>query len=321
MEKKTLSIEELNDIHEKIENLYRNNSKLFKESVYYDYRDEIDTRDIVKCKDIYELQDRCIEIIYESGAIWELENHVLNKVLEKLDLDIKDYENGYNVEDLIRDYIEIDYNLDDLFSRSKFDVNLMPYQQENANVEGTELMYELQDIIENINEGKIITKDDEIKSESLKKLFSSQGYKISDLVDENKVNNSKFLKSFINELNNYYTNTPAFIVFLTQLDINNYYDLKNGEKDLIFEKGMCGIFDPVTGSGSILEMELEKPFTISFEKDDYFNLIQVDEFSEYGYSVNEVYGLRPSAWADSKFTMEDRSKDPIIKEKDKGKSR
>lgn len=321
MEKKTLSIEELNNIHEKIENLYRNNKELFKESVYYDYLDEIDTKDIVKCKDIYELEDKYIEIIDDSGVIWELEDHILNNVLEKLELNIEDYENGYNLEDLIRDYIEIDYNLDDLFSRSEFHVNLMPYQQENANCEGSELNYDLQEIIENINEGKTITKDDEFRSESLKKLFYSQGYKISDLIDDKKVDNSKFLKSFIEELNNFYEEFPSFLVFLTDLGIDDYYALKSGEKDLIFEKGMCGLFNPVTGSGSILEIELEKPFTISFEKDDYFNLIQVDGFSEYGYSVNEVYGLISSAWTDSKITMEDRSKDPIIKEKDKGKLR
>lgn len=317
---KFLNIEEINGIHEKIEELYRNNKQLFWESVYYDYRD-IDTDDIVKFEDIYELLDMCIDRINDSGIIWELEDHVINRVLEKLDFNIEDYENGYNVKDLIRDYIEIDYNLEELFNRKQIRLNLMPYQQENANQEGFELQNDLQKMIENINEEKIITKDDELKSEILHKLFSSQGYKMSDLIDETKLEKSKFLKSFKEELNNYYEDGSAFLAFLTTLGIKDYYDLKLGKKDLIFEKGTCGIFDPVLGSGSILEVELEKPFTIHFEKDDYFDLIQVDESPKYGYSVNKVYGLTQSAWTDSKTIIEEHSKDIIIKEKNKGISR
>lgn len=319
MEKKTLSIEDYNDIHEKIEKLYKEDEDLFKASFVFDFRDEVDISDIVNAKDKDELVNIYLRYFYNNGYI--IEDFLVNKVLEELNINIKDYVNGYIIEDLIKDYIEIDYNLNELFNSKDIHLNLMPYQQENANVEGSELMYDLEYIISNIESEKTLFDDNKIKSEILHKLFSSQGYKISDLIDDKKVADSKFLKSFREELNNFYEDYPAFLVFLTTLGIDDYYALKSGEKDLIFEKGMCGLFNPVTGSGSILEMELEKPFTISFEKDDYFNLIQVDSFSEYGYSVNEVYGLISSAWTDSKITMEDRSKDPIIKEKDKGKSR
>lgn len=318
-----LSQEKIDQISKKIKELYKNNENLFKESVYYDYRDEIDISDVVKAKNKDQLTDIYLDHLIDSGTIWNLENYVLSEVLNELNINLEDYDNGYVIEDLIRDYIQIDDNLDELFKQSEIYVNLMPYQQENANTEGTELMYDLENIMSNINSEKIIFNDDEIKSEILHKLFSSQGYQINDLIDKKKVDSSKFLKSFKNELNNYYTNTPAFIVFLTQLDINDYYDLKSGEKDLIFEEGVCGIFDPVTGSGSILEIELEKPFDISFDKDDDFNLVQVEGFSEYGYSVNEVYGLIQSAWTDSKTKIKDHTttKEKEIKIENKGKVR
>lgn len=318
-----LSQEKIDQISKKIEELYKNNENLFKESVYYDYRDEIDISDVVKSKNKDQLTDIYLEHLIDSGTIWNLEDYVLSEVLNELNINLEDYDNGYVIEDLIRDYIQIDDNLDELFNQSEIYVNLMPYQQENANTEGSELSYDLENIRSNIEAGEIITSDNEVESEILHKLFASQGYKMSDLMDDRKVDNSKFLKSFREELVNYYEDSPAFIVFLTQLDIDSYYELKSGEKDLIFKEGICGIFDPVTGSGSTLEIELENTFDIHFKKDDDFNLIQIDGFSEYGYSVNEVYGLIQSAWSDSKTEMKEHTptKEKELKQENKGRTR
>ena len=178
----------------------------------------------------------------------------------------------------------------------KVQVNVMPGQAENLNYEGSLLCGVLEGIVDALNgEGSF---EDIPEGTVLSDLFASQGYVFADLADENKVKESAFLKSFLDEMAECYEGMPTFLVFLAEMTLQDYYSLRNRKSEMVFTKGTCGLFNPVTGSGALLELELERPFTCKVDgNDDYpFYALQVEDGPAYGYTVNSIYGLCESAW-------------------------
>lgn len=116
-------------------------------------------------------------------------------------------------------------------------------------------------------------------------LFKSQGYEISDLCDDEKVKQSKFLQSFLTEMINLFN-----IGVYTVSKIFNLLELKEiveNRKEIIIEKDdVIGMFDPVQGGGSLMDISLEKGFTIPLS---YVKLSNQND-SSYGYSTTDVYG-------------------------------
>lgn len=135
--------------------------------------------------------------------------------------------------------------------------------------------------------------DDEINKDNIEDyvdqftpiLFKSQGYKISDLCDDEKVKQSKFLQSFLSEMINLYN-----IGVYTAVKKFNLLELKEmieNKKEIIIDKDdVIGMFDPVQGGGSLMELELEKDITIPLS---YVKLSNQNDTS-YGYSTTDVYG-------------------------------
>lgn len=141
-------------------------------------------------------------------------------------------------------------------------------------------------------------------------LFRSQGYSIYDICDRNKVSSSKFLTSFYNELNNLVLENGGFLSFLIKIDAEDYFGLLEGNNKLVFNGDTCGLFDPVRGGGSILDIELEKPFemyVLNPNKDDMFynSWLQIAESENYGYSIVDVYGLRHDTFSESSIKIKD----------------
>ena len=113
-----------------------------------------------------------------------------------------------------------------------------------------------------------------------------------------------FVRSCITEWNNL-TSSMGTLTFLTSMRLFELLDLVGVQKKI--EKGenkydsdfieiskdvMCGLFDPVSGSGSALEIELHKDVKIPVK-----NLRICPEGCHMaGYDVNEVYGIVGSAW-------------------------
>lgn len=122
----------------------------------------------------------------------------------------------------------------------------------------------------------------------------------------------KFINSCIQELENLPSHM-ATLTFLVNMKLFDYFDLRDAmaaEKELnnsyIFSerKGtgsitlskdtMCGLFDVWPGGGSVLEIELDKDVVLPI-KCIWKAEIETGK-SEYGYSVDSVYGLVESAW-------------------------
>lgn len=223
-----------------------------------------------------------------------------------------------NLKDLFLIYTYIKENINfktfgSLLSSTKLFINVMPFQRENFNTEGG-LFVEL--FISMYNQDKDGIKealkniDIDSQENVIDMLFRSQGYSIYDICDRNKISSSKFLTSFYNELNNLVLENGGFLSFLLKIDAEDYFRLLEGNNKLIFSSGTCGLFDPVRGAGSILEIELEKPFemyALNPNKDDMFynSWLQVAKSENYGYDIVDVYGLITDVFSESSIRIEE----------------
>jgi hypothetical protein len=92
------------------------------------------------------------------------------------------------------------------------------------------------------------------------------------------------------------------LVFTGLLDIQTLIDNNFELKEVTIPKGnYCGLFSDTFGGGSVLEMALQRDFTIKLEVPRKKNLTKYDSFSllideTNGYSINEVYGMCRSFW-------------------------
>ena len=122
----------------------------------------------------------------------------------------------------------------------------------------------------------------------------------------------KFVNSCIQELEELPSHM-ATLTFLVNMKLFDYFELREAmesEKELnksyiladrkgkgtitISKDTMCGLFDVWSGGGSVLEIELDKDVVLPI-KCIWKAEIETGK-SEYGYSVDSVYGLVGSAW-------------------------
>ena len=163
--------------------------------------------------------------------------------------------------------------------------------------------------------------EDEIDERaSLVWLSSQQGYnkeRLEKALKEEMYDGSKFLKSVREEILNTSTSVNC-LVFLAKMTLRDamklqerikedkklksdgscgsWYDPKNrlGTDFITIDKSVeCGLFDTWNGTGSMLEIVLEKDIQLPLK---YIDSIEVDSCSTRGYGVADVYGLDSSPW-------------------------
>lgn len=302
------AFEELEAILEKE---YNENPQNFEAELYWNYDEEISLDYLSKSKTFKEFEENLSDEIYmmNDAYICELRDDVASNFTSEHEDLYDELNDQYKADfyDLLLEHISVDLNIDSLLDNrvNQLYVNIFPYQEENLDCEGSEL----QDALIEIGEQGFLTQ----KNEVLEKLFASQGYDIHQKIDWD--SDDEFIQSFRSEmLNSYCDSYPQTITFLAKMSIEEYYGLRSGELSLVFEKGTCGLFNPVHGSGSVLEVKLNKPFEIKFTGKEDFNAIQVEDAKKnYGYTVNEVYGLMGSVWEDTQYRMESISKEQTNK--------
>ena len=107
----------------------------------------------------------------------------------------------------------------------------------------------------------------------------------------------KFVASLASEIANSNPFNIDGFVFLTKVSVEDYARLGDEDATLTFQPGvMCGMYNPYDGSGSVLEVELEKEITVP--RSDIAELQIESRVEKHGYSycVDEVYGLVGTAW-------------------------
>ena len=152
-------------------------------------------------------------------------------------------------------------------------------------------------------------------------LIQTQGYEFSDLYDEKKVENSKFLKSLKEEICDYDTVLESKVLTICCLGADfDSFEAAINNKNLIIspeKKFLFGFFDGVHGSSCGMNIKLEKELVIPNEwkhVDFFVNKIDKSDF----YSINDVFGFTKSDTDSDVFRTTDKS--PIqIKPIDLGK--
>lgn len=87
------------------------------------------------------------------------------------------------------------------------------------------------------------------------------------------------------------------LVFVGKVDIQDLIDNNFELKEVTIPRGNnCGLFSDTFGGGSVLEMELQKDFTVKLDVPRKKGLTKYDSFSllidkTNGYSINQVYGV------------------------------
>ncbi|MFN2102905.1 hypothetical protein ABDJ34_08320 [Finegoldia dalianensis] len=266
--------------------------------VYIDYRDRVFLSS-------YKLdnfsKDSLVDEIYEDFLFDSVDDNCIRSYIDYL-LTLKEFE-GFTEEDFADDEVyylmseNVDYNIDELLNSTSLNAYFFPSQQDNLNSEGSQLYYNLADIFED-EEDRV----NEPISPILTELFSSQGYKLEDLRNDSLIENSKFLKSFIEELKDL-SSDRCMLTVLTRMNLNEFFDVYNtGKKISVDENTTLGLYDAVCGGGSCLEIELEKPFSFEVKKDYFEEFNFSGDLINYGYDIDVVYGLGGEFWSED-FTI------------------
>ena len=142
-----------------------------------------------------------------------------------------------------------------------------------------------------------------------KQVHRDNGY----YVDRDK-NKDKFIESCIQEFENlpscmatvtFLVKMPLFDLFdLIELQNKEYdekgkYDPRKNEKSksyiVLGKETMCGLYNSWSGSGSVLEVELDKDVKLPIK----YAIFCVEGCKMHGYDIDEVYGLIDSCWKET----------------------
>ena len=226
--------------------------------------------------------------------------------LEQIELDINSFGNTdmINYYDervdnnlLVDDLTSVGYNglsmgIEDVLSSIDIDVNVMvaPYNEQN---------FDMGSIISAFGSDYQMPDLDWLEQNYLDNgityLIHQQGYKLMNLYDElyGNSSNSKLIKSIAKEISNNSAESMSGLTLcstISALDYSNIIQaMKSGTGYLEFPTNtVVGLYNAWTGSGSVFEIELEKPFIVSVKD---VKSIQPDSVSSNSeYSVSEVYG-------------------------------
>ena len=243
-----------------------------RQDIYYELFDDIN---YVDDDYYYIINEIANDFYYEYDYIQhdtEIQDILINLIYFSYDTYLKD---EYNV-NIIIDFNKQDVNTD--FSNSS---NLENCKNNNLYTLLKKQGYSKKDYENNL---KFL---EDNKSEIEKDKYGNYDYKKIE-----NLSSSKFLTSIKVEINNNFYDYLTSLVVLKKMTLE---DIINLDKITINTDNDIGLFNWYYGSGSLLDIKLEKDFVLDREKDIYH--IQVEGCKQdFGYSVNEVYGLIGSCW-------------------------
>jgi len=284
----------------------------FSDEIYADYRDEIDgstAGEIIDSDDPLQTFYERLEEWYRPTR-WDCEDELANWVKQEVGQEIElDDEQEEFIDDYLMEHVSYDYPADHFLDQDIY-VNIM--------VDTGDCNYDF--VLNGVYPCWYGEYDEEIHPKAaIVWLAETQGYtksqleaalKEGDLADPH-----GFLQSMRVELANLpsHMSTVTFLVRMTFRDLLalneaiRWRDRQNGRQydpagypecgEIVLDKEtMCGLYDPWSGGGSVLEIELEKDVRLPIR---YIWLAIPDESKGHGYQVGDVYGMCGSAWRDT----------------------
>ena len=124
-------------------------------------------------------------------------------------------------------------------------------------------------------------------------ILKSQGIEGVDSVEDLRGIEGVVASSIVEEIENTTSDMNAF-TFFVKMNMEDFIKLYEGNYSSITLKAgtSCGLVDFWYGAGSLLEVDLDKPVTLS---KGTFNAV-IDKANPYGYSVAEIVGLLSGFW-------------------------
>lgn len=224
--------------------------------MYFDYRDQLSVEQAQKIIDgkLFEIENEIWEnnIDYE----FEMQDEQINNMKNEID-GLDEIENHELREEFL-DYLGVDMNMKQLLNNTTVRMRIVLH----SNYEGFSAM----------------------EGEGMKNDYIKQIYKLL----TNHIDRESFKHEVLNSM--CYTQ----FIFYGNVNLGDIYeyDFEKWSKITIQPDCMCGLFDTWNGSGSTLEVKLNKPITIKRQYGDteHDNVkILIDEANSY--SVEETYGL------------------------------
>lgn len=266
--------------------------------IYWDYNDELSDEHIKMIIDgnLNEVENEICDL--NIDYLSNLEIDLLKETLRNIDEDPDDYDLY-----MLRDNYElpsIDINLKSLINRERINVRVIAFS--NYDCLNSHYLHNYGSFYTYNNVLKQIIDILYLNPALVKKSFRNAGWDVHGNWPNYKWRNGKeYVKydDLVQELEN---NTSCSLLnFTAKLDLADLLDGK--PKKIKIPKGnYCGLFSHFNGGGSILEMELQRDLIIDLTKPhgeckqyDTFDLVYDDE-NDYGYSMEEVYGLTPEFW-------------------------
>ena len=268
-----------------------------------DYRDEIEDSIAQKILDNVSPRDALIERLWDwyQTDEWDIIDNLVDDFKAKTDPKLLEDAN-----------IIEDDNLDDEMIREEFmDIIYADYPEDwalsqefcfNIIVSNGDDNYDFwlnEHIVDETGEV-----DENAEKAGLVWLAKQQGYTFEELIefmkDEEYVNSNKFISSLVAEIfSGYGCEALTFCVKTTlgQAIILKEKMQSNPNGSVILSKNVtCGLFDPWSGGGSVLEIACEKDVEIPFENIWKF---YIDESRSNRYdSIHNVYGTNDALWKD-----------------------
>ena len=264
---------------------------VFYEEIYADYRDTLDDCTLKKiCNDDHP-HEKFWELLDEwyRDCEWEYADNVIKRVLEDEDVaELIENLDEDEVRELIRDQFYVKYPAKHYLAQNVL-IDLI--------VDTGDLNY---DFTSNSIGGHYNASDDSIQEEaSLLWLTRQQGYKKSELkkaLADRGNSQSPLLKSIYREtLNEEYFTLHDGINKERERNKSYYLSERTGRGYLVLSKDTaCGLYDSWNGSGSILEIKLEKDVRLPFRC-----IASADHDGCHGYGIREIYGCGSDLWSDN----------------------
>ena len=280
-----------------------------KEDGYYhfeidvDYHDEIEDSTAQEILESNSPRDTLIERLWDwyQESEWDIIDNLVDDFKKNVDPklleDANIIEDGsiddYMIRDIIMDIIYVDYP-EDWAEDQEFCFNIIV-----SNGDDNYDFWLNEHIVDEI--GKV---DENAEKAGLVWLAKQQGYTLEELIefmkDEEYVNSNKFISSLVAEIFSGYG--CEALTFCVKMTLGQAIDLKEKMKSnpngsiVLNKNATCGLFDPWSGGGSVLDIACEKDIEIPFEN---IWKLYVDERRGKRYdSIHNVYGTDSSLWRD-----------------------
>ena len=259
---------------------------------------------------LFMLQD----YLFENDFFMDNEDDFYNMVRDTVENFLKniyfeEYEDAYEeatydeiqyLQDIAQENVEIDYCFESILEDLKIDevvLFISPNEEDvEDNFHSLSIFGEENGALspsnfseETLEEALVELEDENNETSPLNWLMQTQGYELIDLYDKDKVENSVFLKTLTSELSDYQSELNGSLVFrFPDVPLEQIFNFEENKENVLVKAGdnvEVGIYDCVYGSGSGMQIELEKALVIPKE------FIQVSRTGKsIGYMPSEVYG-------------------------------